>query len=260
MTYAFSENYVLVLSHDEVVHMKGSMINKMPGEYDDKFANLKAGYSFMIGHPGKKLLFMGQDFAQFREWSEARELDWYLLEEEKHVQMQNYVRELLHLYQENPALYELDDNWTGFEWVNVDDRDRSIFSFIRHSEKEKKNLLFVMNFTPVARPDYRVGVPQAGSYKLILNSDEERFGGKGEKRASSYRAKKGEYDGKPYSIGYSLPAYGVAIFEYEKKKAQPKKKTEKKTEAKTPEKKTTVKKTETKASAKKTTKKKAADK
>ena len=228
MTYAFSEKYVLVLSHDEVVHMKGSMINKMPGEYDDKFANLKAGYSFMMGHPGKKLLFMGQDFAQFREWSEARELDWYLLAEEKHVQMKEYVKELLHLYQGSPALYETDDNWEGFEWVNADDSDRSIFSFIRHSKDGKNNLLFVVNFTPVERPEYRVGVPQSGSYKLVLNSDEARFGGSGEKRASSYRSKKGVCDNKPYSIGYSLPAYGVAVFQYEKKDKTVKKTTARK--------------------------------
>ena len=250
MTYAFSEKYVLVLSHDEVVHMKGSMINKMPGEYDDKFANLKAGYSFMMGHPGKKLLFMGQDFAQFREWSEARELDWYLLAEEKHVQMKEYVKELLHLYQGSPALYETDDNWEGFEWVNADDSDRSIFSFIRHSKDGKNNLLFVVNFTPVERPEYRVGVPQSGSYKLVLNSDEARFGGSGEKRASSYRSKKGNCDNKPYSIGYSLPAYGVAVFQYEKKDGTAKKTTARKTSAK---KETTARKT---SAAKKTAAKK----
>ena len=241
MTYAFSEKYVLVLSHDEVVHMKGSMINKMPGEYDDKFANLKAGYSFMLGHPGKKLLFMGQDFAQFREWSEARELDWYLLAEEKHVQMKNYVRELLHLYQDSPALYQTDDNWEGFEWINADDSDRSIFSFVRHSKDGKNNLLFVVNFTPVERTDYRVGVPQSGSYKLVLNSDEARFGGTGTKRAASYRSRKGDYDGKPYSIGYSLPAYGVAVFQYEKKEPAAKKPAARKTTAK---KSTAVKSTE----------------
>ena len=257
MTYAFSEKYVLVLSHDEVVHMKGSMINKMPGEYDDKFANLKAGYSFMLGHPGKKLLFMGQDFAQFREWSEARELDWYLLAEEKHVQMKNYVRELLHLYQDSPALYQTDDNWEGFEWINADDSDRSIFSFVRHSKDGKNNLLFVVNFTPVERPDYRVGVPQSGSYKLVLNSDEVRFGGTGTKRAASYRSRKGDYDGKPYSIGYSLPAYGVAVFQYEKKEPAAKKLAARKTTAK---KSTAVKSTEpakAETEAKKTVTKKA---
>ena len=250
MTYAFSEKYVLVLSHDEVVHMKGSMINKMPGEYDDKFANLKAGYSFMMGHPGKKLLFMGQDFAQFREWSEARELDWYLLAEEKHVQMKEYVKELLHLYQGSPARYETDDNWEGFEWVNADDSERSIFSFIRHSKDGKNNLLFVVNFTPVERPEYRVGVPQSGSYKLVLNSDEARFGGSGEKRASSYRSKKGVCDNKPYSIGYSLPAYGVAVFQYEKKDKTVKKATARKNAVK---KETTARKT---SAAKKTAAKK----
>ena len=250
MTYAFSEKYVLVLSHDEVVHMKGSMINKMPGEYDDKFANLKAGYSFMMGHPGKKLLFMGQDFAQFREWSEARELNWYLLAEEKHVQMKEYVKELLHLYQGSPALYETDDNWEGFEWVNADDSERSIFSFIRHSKDGKNNLLFVVNFTPVERPEYRVGVPQSGSYKLVLNSDEARFGGSGEKRASSYRSKKGVCDNKPYSIGYSLPAYGVAVFQYEKKDKTVKKATARKNAVK---KETTARKT---SAAKKTAAKK----
>ena len=257
MTYAFSEKYVLVLSHDEVVHMKGSMINKMPGEYDDKFANLKAGYSFMLGHPGKKLLFMGQDFAQFREWSEARELDWYLLAEEKHVQMKNYVRELLHLYQDSPALYQTDDNWEGFEWINADDSDRSIFSFVRHSKDGKNNLLFVVNFTPVERPDYRVGVPQSGSYKLVLNSDEARFGGTGTKRGASYRSRKGDYDGKPYSIGYSLPAYGVAVFQYEKKEPAAKKPAARKTTAK---KSTAVKSTEpakAETEAKKTVTKKA---
>ena len=257
MTYAFSEKYVLVLSHDEVVHMKGSMINKMPGEYDDKFANLKAGYSFMLGHPGKKLLFMGQDFAQFREWSEARELDWYLLAEEKHVQMKNYVRELLHLYQDSPALYQTDDNWEGFEWINADDSDRSIFSFVRHSKDGKNNLLFVVNFTPVERTDYRVGVPQSGSYKLVLNSDEARFGGTGTKRAASYRSRKGDYDGKPYSIGYSLPAYGVAVFQYEKKEPAAKKPAARKTTAK---KSTAVKSTEpakAELEAKKTVTKKA---
>ena len=119
MTYAYSEKYILVLSHDEVVHLKCSMINKMPGEYDDKFANLKAGYSFMLGHPGKKLLFMGQDFGQFREWSEARELDWYLLGEEKHQQLQNYVQALLKLYKGNQSLYQLDQDPKGFEWINA---------------------------------------------------------------------------------------------------------------------------------------------
>ena len=214
MEYAYSENYILVLSHDEVVHLKCSMINKMPGLGFDKFANLKAGYAFMIGHPGKKLLFMGQDFAQLREWSEERELDWYLLSEQPHQQMQNWVQDLLHLYRKNKALYELDTDEKGFDWINKDDIFRSIFSFVRHSKDGKKNLLFVCNFTPVERPDYRVGVPKRKQYKLILNSDDVKYGGSGEERPQIYKAVSGECDGQKYSFEYPLPAYGVAVFEY----------------------------------------------
>ena len=214
MTYAYSEKYILVLSHDEVVHLKCSMINKMPGEYDEKFANLKAGYAFMLGHPGKKLLFMGQDFAQLREWSEDRELDWFLLGEEKHRQMKDFVSELLHLYGKNKALYELDNDPDGFEWINPDDPDRSIFSFVRHSKGNKNNLLFVINFTPVERPDYRVGVPLKKKYQLILDSDEARFGGSGAQKPMTYTAVVGECDKRPYSIAYPLPAYGAAVFKF----------------------------------------------
>ena len=214
MTYAYSEKYILVLSHDEVVHLKCSMINKMPGLYDDKFANLKAGYSFMLGHPGKKLLFMGQDFAQFQEWSEARELDWYLLAEPKHQQMKDYVKALLHLYQSSKCLYELDTDPAGFEWINPDDADRSIFSFLRHSKDEKNNLLFVINFTPMARPDYRVGVLKKKTYTLVLNSDEEQYGGSGIVQPKTYKAEESECDGKPYSFAYNLPPYGVAVFKF----------------------------------------------
>ncbi|MCI6467429.1 MAG: 1,4-alpha-glucan branching protein GlgB [Faecalicatena sp.] len=214
MEYAYSENYILVLSHDEVVHLKCSMINKMPGVGFDKFANLKVGYAFMIGHPGKKLLFMGQDFAQLREWSEERELDWYLLAEKEHQQLQNFYRDLLHLYRKNKALYELDNDPDGFEWINKDDTFRSIFSFVRHSKDNKKNLLFVCNFTPVDRPDYRVGVPRRKQYKLILNSDDVQYGGSGEERPLVYKAVKQECDGRTYSFAYPLPGYGVAVFEF----------------------------------------------
>ena len=214
MTYAYSENYILVLSHDEVVHLKCSMINKMPGLYDDKFANLKVGYSFMIGHPGKKLLFMGQDFAQFQEWSEARELDWYLLGEEKHQQLQRYVKALLQLYRKTPALYEQDTVPAGFQWVNANDNFRSIFSFMRFSKKGTRSLLFVCNFTPVEREDYRVGVPRRKQYKLVLDSDAAEFGGSGREKPLVYKAEKSECDGLPYSFAYPLPAYGVAVFEF----------------------------------------------
>ena len=214
MSYAYSEDYILVLSHDEVVHLKCSMINKMPGLGFDKYANLKAGYAFMMGHAGKKLLFMGQDFAQLREWSEERELDWYLLEELEHQAIQSWMRDLLHMYKKKQALYELDQSWEGFEWVNADDAYRSIYSFIRHSKDGKHNLLFVINFTPMAREDYRVGVPRKKQYKLILNSDDVKYGGNGEKRQNIYHAVKKECDGRPYSFGYKLPPYGVAVFEF----------------------------------------------
>lgn len=214
MSYAYSEKYILVLSHDEVVHLKCSMINKMPGLGFDKYANLKVGYAFMMGHAGKKLLFMGQEFAQLREWSEKRELDWFLLEEPEHQYIQNWMRDLLHLYKRNKAMYEQDDTWEGFEWVNADDGDRSIYSFIRHSKGNKKNLLFVCNFTPMARDDYRVGVPRRKQYKLILNSNDKKYGGTGEERPQIYKAKKGECDGRPYSFAYKLPPYGVAVFEF----------------------------------------------
>ena len=212
ITYATSENYILTLSHDEVVHLKCSMINKMPGLNGDKFANLKAGYTFMMGHPGKKLLFMGQDFGQYHEWDEKVSLDWYLADEPLHKDLQKYYSDLLHVYQKYPALWQLDSDWNGFQWINANDGDRSIFSFIRRDETGKKNLLFVINFTPVARDDYRVGVPKSGTYSLILDSDHGLY--KRGEHAFSARSKKSECDGQPYSFAYPLPAYGAAIFKF----------------------------------------------
>lgn len=168
----------------------------------------------MFGHPGKKLLFMGQEFAQLREWSEARELDWFLLAEEKHQQIQNFVQALLQLYKKTPAMYQADQNPSGFEWINADDNSRSIFSFVRHSEDGKSNLLFVINFTPMARPDYRVGVPKKKTYRLVLNSDDAEFGGSGAEKKTVYTAVKSECDGREYSFAYELPAYGVAVFKF----------------------------------------------
>jgi len=215
MSYNASENYILVLSHDEVVHLKCSMLNKMPGLGRDKFANLMAGYAFMMGHPGKKLLFMGQDFGQPHEWDEKKELDWYLIDQEPyHKELQTFVKDLLHLYKANRALYEWDRSWESFGWINADDAYRSIFSFVRKSRDGKNNLLFVCNFTPVAYDDYRVGVPAKKTYKLVLNSDDAKYGGTGAERPVSYKAEDSECDGQPYSIGYPLPAYGVAVFKY----------------------------------------------
>ena len=211
LTYFTSENFILVLSHDEVVHLKCSMINKMPGLHDDKFANLKAGYTFMLGHPGKKLLFMGQDFAQWHEWDEKVSLDWYLLREEKNAELQSYVRDLLHLYKKYPALYRLDNDWNGFQWINANDGDRSIFSFIRRDETGKKNLLFIISFTPVDRPDYRIGVPKRGKFTLLLDSEHGMYPAAGR---PAYRSAKGECDGQPFSFAYHLPPYGTAVFQF----------------------------------------------
>lgn len=212
ITYCTSENFILVLSHDEVVHLKCSMINKMPGEYEDKFANLKVGYTFMLGHPGKKLLFMGQDFGQFHEWDEKVSLDWYLTKEPFHADLQNYVKGLLTLYHKYPALYRLDEEYDGFQWINANDGDRSIFSFIRRDETQKKNLLFICNFTPVDRDDYRVGVPKRGTYTLLLDQKHGYY--KRGDKISHYRSIKSECDGQPYSFAYPLPAYGTAVFRF----------------------------------------------
>lgn len=213
MTYAFSENFVLVLSHDEVVHLKCSMLNKMPGYMEDKFENLKCGYAFMTGHPGKKLLFMGQEFGQLQEWSEARELDWYLLKEEPHQHLQIFYKDLLHMYKKYAALGQNDKGYEGFQWINADDAYRSIFSFVRWSPTGKNNLLFVINFTPMERSDYRVGVPKKKKYTLILNSKDPKYGGDYTPE-TVYTATEAVCDGQPYSIGYPLPPYGVAVFKF----------------------------------------------
>lgn len=211
LTYFNSENFILVLSHDEVVHLKCSMINKMPGYFPDKFANLKAGYTYMMGHPGKKLLFMGQDFGQLHEWDEKVSLDWYLTEEELHSDLQHYVRDLLHIYQKYPALYESDDDWDGFQWINANDRDRSIFSFVRYAKNKRKSLLFVCNFTPMERPEYRVGVPKRGNYTLLLDNG---HGAYAPSECPVFRAVKKECDGQPFSISLPLSAYGTAILRF----------------------------------------------
>lgn len=212
MSYNDAENYILPLSHDEVVHLKCSMVNKMPGYQFDKYANLRVGYTYMFGHSGKKLLFMGQDFAQEREWSEERELDWYLLGEPLNKGMHDYVAELLKLYRKYQCLYEIDNSWKGFEWMNADDANRSTYSFLRRSESGQNNLLFVLNMTPVARENYRVGVHSRKKHKLLLNSDEERFGGKGSEISAVLTPQAVKCDFKKYSIEFDLPAYGAAVF------------------------------------------------
>lgn len=208
MTYIGSENFILVLSHDEVVHLKKSMLEKIPGYDEDKFPCLKAGYAFFIAHPGKKLLFMGQDFGQRREWSEERELDWFLLDEPEHKDLQDFFKDLLHLYKNHPALYKRDYGWPAFEWINADDADRSIFSFARFAEDAKKNLLFAINFTPVEYKEYRVGVPYAGTYTLILSEDGIC------KKAKKFKAEKKEADGREWSVQLPMNPYGIIVLEF----------------------------------------------
>ncbi len=215
MSYNESENYILVISHDEVVHLKCSMLGKMPGLGPDPYRNLKVGYAFMLGHPGKKLLFMGQEFAQEREWSEERELDWFLLEEPEHRGVHEFVKALLKLYKNTPALYENDNNWNSMEWIRADDKDRSIFTFVRKSENGKNNLLFICNFTPMERSDYRVGVLSSKQHKLVIDSDDEKFAGCTKQHPKTYKPEKVLCDGREYSFGYDLSAYGVAVFKFD---------------------------------------------
>ncbi|MBQ2100484.1 MAG: 1,4-alpha-glucan branching protein GlgB [Lachnospiraceae bacterium] len=212
MTYNSSEKYILPLSHDEVVHLKCSMVNKMPGYAIDKYANLRTGYTYMFGHCGKKLLFMGQDFGQEREWSEARELDWYLLGEKSNAGLKDYVKELLKMYRKYPALYEFDNSWEGFEWMNADDKDNSIYSFVRKSSTGRNSLLFVLNMTPMKREGYLVPVPAKKKYKLLLNSDEERFGGFGNVVPAEITAQATPCHFKDQSISVDLPPYAALVF------------------------------------------------
>ena len=210
MVYAYSEKFVLVLSHDEVVHGKRSMVEKMPGTEEQKLANLKTAYGFMLGHPGKKLLFMGQEFGQKREWSEERELDWELLGMPQHKHMQEYVQALLRVYRGHSCLYELDTKEEGFEWIEADNEEESIFSFVRHSKDGRDNLLFVCNFTPVDRLDYRVGVTKKTDHTILLDSTWEVYG-EGQIR---FKPEKIETNDRPYSIAYPLKGYACAIFKF----------------------------------------------
>lgn len=211
--YAHSENFVLVLSHDEVVHGKGSMINKMPGTYEQKFDNLRAAYGYMMTHPGKKLLFMGQDFAQFAEWNEAKSLEWELIKEyESHRQMQAYYKALNHLYTSHPALYEGDYLPEGFEWIDCMDAEHSIITFLRRSKNSKEQLLVVCNFTPVSHTGYRVGVPFAGRFKEIFNSSMEEFGGSGEGNPRLKRSKPVHWNNRDNSIELTIPGLSMMVF------------------------------------------------
>ena len=212
MMYAYSENFVLVLSHDEVVHGKCSMLEKMPGYRNDKFANLRAAYGFMIGHPGKKLLFMGQEFGQEREWSEERALDWGELEDEQHLKLQKFTAKLNEMYDTLPALTRLDCHPEGFCWMSCEDADHSIVSFVRSDGNPENTLLFVLNFTPVGYDKFTQAVPFAGEYKEILNSDSVSYGGLGRNNTRPKKSKQEPHDGRENSIVMKLPPLSCVVF------------------------------------------------
>ncbi|WP_277118351.1 1,4-alpha-glucan branching protein GlgB [Anaerotignum faecicola] len=219
MAYHYAENFVLVLSHDEVVHTKSSMIGKMPGDVWQSFANLRLSYGFMMGHPGKKLLFMGGEFAQYSEWSEARSLDWHLLQYADHQEMQAYVKELNHLYAEEPAFWAEDFDPNGFQWIECDDAESSIVSFVRRSKE--KELVFLCNFTPVVHRGFSLGVPQEGVYHERLNSDAARFGGSDVINAVPLQSKAEPAGRCPFRVELDVPPLGMVILEREQPKKQP---------------------------------------
>ncbi len=218
MTYAFSENFILPLSHDEVVHGKCSLIGKMPGNYDDKFANLRVFYAYQMAHPGKKLNFMGNELAQFIEWNYTQGLDWVLLDYDRHRQMQAFAKELNHFYLDTPQLWENDSDWDGFQWIDCDDRDRSIVTFRRRS-RSGRELVVICNFCPVVRERYRVGLPKAGWYVPALNTDEARFGGYGF-MARPQKAEKEPYQNLPYSAEFYIPPMSVTYYRFQRKKPE----------------------------------------
>ena len=238
MIYAYSENFILTLSHDEVVHGKASMIGKMPGDREQKFANLRAAYGYMMCHPGKKLLFMGQDFAQFHEWSEERSLEWELLQYEDHRQMHEYMKALNLFYKEHPALYDLDYDPEGFTWINAISANENMLVFTRNTKKKEEMLLVVCNFSPLVYENHKIGVPYPGKYKEIFNSDRKEFGGSGAVNPRLKQSKKEECDDREDSITIKVPPMGIAIFSYTK--SEPKARTNK--EAKKDTKKASVRK------------------
>jgi 1,4-alpha-glucan branching enzyme len=215
MLYAFSENFVLVLSHDEVVHGKRSLLDKMPGDMWQRFANLRLALGYMYGHPGKKLLFMGGEIGQWWEWNHASSIDWHLLQHEPHQKLQRFVRDLNRLYCGEPALYEVDYNWEGFQWIDFQDNDNSLISFSRRAKNRDEVVIFACNFTPVPRENYRVGVPLPGFYREVLNSDSEIYGGSNLGNLGGVHAEERPWHGQPYSISIVFPPLAVTAFKRE---------------------------------------------
>ena len=213
--YAFSENFILPISHDEVVHGKKSLIDKMPGTYEEKFSAMRAFLGYMYAHPGKKLLFMGQEFGQFIEWEEKKQLDWFLLDYDSHKSLLEYTKSLNRFYKENAPMWEIDYSWEGFSWIVSDDADNSVIAFRRTDEKGE-SVIVVCNFTPVRRDNYKMGVPEKGVYDVVFNSDDKKFGGNGSVRKRVYRTKAQGMHSQPQSVELSLP--GLSAIYLKKRK------------------------------------------
>jgi 1,4-alpha-glucan branching enzyme len=213
--YAFSENFILPLSHDEVVHGKGSLYGRMPGDSWQKFANLRLLFGYMYTHPGKKLLFMGGEFGQWPEWAHDHSVEWHVLKHPDHSSLQKWVRDLNHLYRAEPALFELDFDHKGFEWIDFHDADNSVVSYLRRNKSGDAVLAVACNFTPVPRPNYRVGVPRGGIWKEILNSDAKDYGGSGQGNMGGVEASPASFYGKfDHTLSVTLPPLGIVVFKH----------------------------------------------
>ncbi len=218
MIYAFTENFILPFSHDEVVHGKASMLDKMPGDSWQKFANMRLLYSYMFTHPGKKLLFMGCEIGQWKEWDAENSLDWNLLEYDPHHKLQTLVKKLNKLYTSEPALYGIESSWEGFDWIDFQDAESSVVSYLRKGETADDVMAVVLNLTPTPRPGYRIGLPSAGDWEVVLNSDADTYGGSedGPKEGAVYDAHHLPWHGKGYSLQVDLPPLGVVMFKLKK--------------------------------------------
>ena len=214
LLYAFTENFVLPFSHDEVVHGKNSLLHKMPGDTWQQFANLRLLYGYQYGHPGKKLLFMGQEFAQRTEFTEAHSLDWHLLQYEPHRGVQNLIADLNKLYAQEPALHEVDFDWHGFEWIDCNDADNSTFSFVRHGKNPDDIIVVVMNATPVPRSGYRIGVPRPGFYQEVLNTDAGIYGGSNMGNMGGVHSEVVRHMGRDHSIPMTLPPLSAVFMKF----------------------------------------------
>ena len=217
--YAFSENFILPISHDEVVHGKKSLLDKMPGTYEEKFAGMKAFLGFMYAHPGKKLLFMGQEFGQFIEWNEKIQLDWFLLDYDAHRGLRDYAAKLNKVYKDNAPLWQIDYSWEGFNWLVSDDNSNSVVAFERH-DYDGNTIIAVCNFTPVTRENYRIGVEQRGSLSVLLNSDDAAYGGSGRCENKRIYTKKIPMHGKDHSFEITLPGLSCVYLKYSKYKTK----------------------------------------